>query len=82
MLTLQLRKHCQILTLLQKRGMREKNLRSLGIKTSTTFPYLSNRGNKSSAVVPVQGNSNGLTDSITLLEKKKKRELIIGKEKG
>lgn len=49
--------------------MREMNLRSLGIKTSTTFPYLSNRGNKSSAVVPVQGNSNGRSDSTTLREK-------------
>jgi len=30
----------------------EKHLRSLGMKMSTTFPYLSNRGNRSSAVVP------------------------------
>lgn len=29
-----------------------EDLRSRGMKTSTTFPYLSNKGNKSSAVVP------------------------------
>jgi hypothetical protein len=30
----------------------ERDLRSLGIKTSTTLPYLSKRGKRSSAVVP------------------------------
>jgi hypothetical protein len=29
-------------------------LRSLGIKISTTFPYLSNKGNRSSALVPAK----------------------------
>jgi len=31
---------------------RKRDLRSLGIKTSTTLPYLSKRGKRSSAVVP------------------------------
>lgn len=35
-----------------KRKIERWNLRSLGMNTSTTFPYLSKSGNRSSAVVP------------------------------
>lgn len=50
-----------------------EDLRSRGMKTSTTFPYLSNRGNKSSAVVPA--NIKALITHRDFIHiKKKKRE--------
>lgn len=52
-----------------------EDLRSRGMKTSTTFPYLSNRGNKSSAVVPANNMKALITyrDFIHIKKQKKKK---------